>query len=82
MSQQRTFYSDEAKQRVRRETTFVLGVVLALGVGIGTAIAMLFAPQSGDETREEIAHATDGTVKKLEKQFNHLREQVEERLTS
>jgi gas vesicle protein len=51
-------------------------------VGIGTAIAMLFAPQSGDETREEIAHATDGTVKKLEKQFNHLREQVEERLTS
>ena len=77
---QRVYYSDEARQRVQRETAIILGIVLALGISIGTAIAMLFAPKRGEEVREDLAEATDHALKRLEKQFNTLREQVEDRL--
>ena len=41
---------------------------------------MLFAPKRGEEVREDIAEVTDGAMKRLEKQFHTLREQVEDRL--
>jgi gas vesicle protein len=77
---QRVYYSDEARRQVQRETAMIIAVVLALGVSIGTAIAMLFAPKRGEEVREDIAEVTDGAMKRLEKQFHTLREQVEDRL--
>ena len=79
---QRTYYSEEARQRAQREKTLIVAVFLALGISIGTALAMLFAPRSGNETREEISEATDSAIKKLEARFRALREQMEERLTS
>jgi hypothetical protein len=79
---QRTYYSEEAKHRVRRDTTLMISVFLALGISIGTALAMLFAPKSGNETREDIAEATDGAVKKLESKFNEFRKEVESRFAS
>ena len=79
---QRTYYSEEAKYRARREMAIILGVVLALGISIGTAIAMLFAPSSGEETREELADVTEHAYKRLEDKFNKLRKQVEDRLPS
>jgi gas vesicle protein len=89
---QRTYYSEEARQRAQIRNTVVVAICLALGATIGTAIAMLFAPKSGDETREDIANvfeeqaergrkASEHAIGQLEKQMNDLRKRVEEKIS-
>lgn len=89
MSQQRTYYSEDAKQRAQAKTTAVVAICLALGATIGTAIAVLFAPQSGDQTRDELAstvdnqlaqgrEATDSAIERLQEQVSRLQERLED----
>ena len=78
---QRTYYSEEAKQQAQMKTTFIVAICLALGATIGTAIAMLFAPQSGDETREELTDATNSALHNLQSQVNDLRKRLEDRVS-
>ncbi len=88
---QRTYYSEEAERRAKRDQLVIVGVFLALGLSIGTAIAMLFAPQSGNETRRQIAEnvekqveggrkATETAIERLEKNVDQLRQRMEERV--
>jgi len=88
---ERKYYSEQSKQRAQREQFLLIGVFLALGLSIGTALAILFAPQSGEETREEIINraekqfesgreTTEKTMARLQEDFNKLRALVEERL--
>lgn len=74
---QRTYYSDEARQEAQIKNTIIVAVCLALGATIGTVIAMLFAPQSGDETREQLEEASSSAFNRLQKQVDELRKQVE-----
>lgn len=87
----RIYYSKEAEARANRERGVAIITFLALGLGIGAALALLFAPRSGDKTREDIAsslneslergsEATAHAVKQLSKDLNELRKSVEERL--
>jgi hypothetical protein len=85
---QRTYYSEEAERRAKRDQLVVVGVFLALGLSIGTAIAMLFAPQSGDETRRQLSEnvekqmkdgrkVTETAIERLERNVDQLRERME-----
>jgi hypothetical protein len=84
----RIYYSREAEMRAQQERVTAILVFLAFGVVIGSAIALLFAPQSGQNTRQRIAHSledgfgeglesTAETVRRLEKDFGDLRRRVE-----
>ena len=76
---QRTYYSEEAKQQAQLKTTVIVALCLALGATIGTVIAILFAPQSGDATREELGDATNSALNNLQNQVNDLRKRLEDR---
>ncbi len=78
---QRTYYSEEAKKQAQVKTTAIVAICLALGATIGTAIAVLFAPKSGEETREELGEASHSALDKLQHQVDDLRKRFEE-LTS
>jgi gas vesicle protein len=49
-----------------------------LGVGIGVAIGILFAPKSGEETRGLIRAKADGSKDFLKRKTGDLREQAVE----
>jgi len=88
----RTYYSHDAEQRATRERISLTIVCLMFGLGIGTAMALMFAPSDGKKTREELFRTleegvqsgrerVEPTVAKLEKEVHDLRKKVEERLS-
>lgn len=87
----RMYYSRDAEMRANRERLAAVSIFLALGLGIGAVLALMFAPKSGDKMRAELSStlderidpvrdATNKAVKNLEKDFSDLRKKVEERL--
>jgi len=46
---------------------------LLIGVGIGAIISLLFAPKSGEETRQLLRRTYDDTVRGLSRQTGNLR---------
>ena len=87
----RTYYSHDGEMRAARERIALTVICLMFGLGIGTVMALLFAPTDGKTTRDDLFHTIeDGvqtgrerlepTVVKLEKEVHDLRKKVEERL--
>jgi gas vesicle protein len=87
----RIYYSKEAEERAQRERATAVLIFMALGLGVGAVLALLFAPKSGDKTRAELAHtlndglevpreATQKAFKNLEKEFQDFRKKVEDAL--
>ncbi len=87
----RTYYSREAEMRANRERFMSTIPLLVLAMAIGVAIALFLAPNSGEETREQLAErvndrleggrdATNHTLKRLERELSDLRHKVEDRL--
>lgn len=85
MNQNRTYYSREAAEQANRQK--LLLALMALGVG--AAVALMLAPNSGQEVRENLARtledgvskgreALETTVKRLEKDLEILRKKVDE----
>jgi hypothetical protein len=92
MNMNRTYYSHDAEMRVARDRVALTAVCLLLGLGVGGMLALLFAPATGEKTRNELAHTLEGgvhsgqefihpAVTQLEKEFSDLRHKVEERLS-
>ncbi|MEN3015020.1 MAG: YtxH domain-containing protein [bacterium] len=54
----------------------VIGAFL-IGVAVGTVIGMLYAPQSGEETRKYISERGSKTIEELNQKMNNLKEQFE-----
>lgn len=88
---ERIYYSQEAEQRARQERNSTALMVMFLGLGIGAALALLFAPRKGDETRkvlgDQVEQVYDGgrevansAVDSLRGEFGRLRSDVEDRL--
>ena len=86
-----TYYSRDAEMRAARENALTTLVLLAIGLAVGTALALLFAPNSGTKTRRELGHAIEDrlnsgrdaiepSLKRLEKEFADLRKKVDERI--
>jgi gas vesicle protein len=91
MNNDRVYYSRDAEIHAIRKTTALALFFLALGLGIGTAMALLFAPSSGKKVRHNLAQsveaglkdgrdAVEPVVQRLEEEFAELRKKVEERL--
>jgi gas vesicle protein len=87
----RIYYSKEAEERALRERTVVALIVLGLGLGFGAALALLFAPRSGEEVRHEISRQanyaaesgrdqTNRALDSLQRDIKNLRDDVEDRL--
>lgn len=85
----RTYYSHDAEMRAQREKFTGVLIFLALGLGIGAALALLFAPESGDKTRHRLGHtinegiekgreATNTAIHQVEREVADLRKKLEE----
>lgn len=64
---ERIYYSQEAKQQAQRNKLVLVMMVAGLSIGIGALISLLFAPQSGNETREQLGEQMNETVHKGQK---------------
>jgi gas vesicle protein len=91
----RIYYSREAElkaqQKLQQERFMIALIVLGFGLSIGAVIALLFAPLRGNEARQAIAHqagnvydsgreATNKAVEGLQKDFDRLRKEIDDRL--
>jgi gas vesicle protein len=64
----RKYYSKEAEQSVRIEKAVIGLSSLIAGLGLGGAVALLFAPEDGDSMRQRLTSALeDGSEKGKEK---------------
>ena len=90
-SNERIYYSHDTASQAMRARAIITIVFMTLGIGIGAAIALLFAPSSGKETRDELAANVEDsleagqdklepTMKTLEKRFSGFRKSVAKRL--
>lgn len=88
---QRMYYSQEAERKAQQQRAGLALAMLALGIGLGGLLAILFAPHSGDETRQSLAElaehayndgrdATGQAVETLQKDLDRLRKDFDERL--
>lgn len=86
----RIYYSREAEMQAMQERSALVLLFLALGLGIGAVLALMFAPASGKRIREDIAkNVEEGlhsgrenlepVVKRLESEFAELRKNLDER---
>lgn len=85
----RIYYSEEAEQTMARRRLLDALLFTGLGIGVGSAIALLLAPNNGEQTREFITNtlaegfqrgreATDEALGQLEQEVPNLRERVNE----
>ncbi len=91
MNSDRIYYSNNARLHALRANVRLTVLFLTLGLGIGGALALLFAPVSGKKTRSELVKSVEdgyqngidtvgSIVKKLEKDFAELQNSVEKRI--
>lgn len=91
MSNERVYYSHDAEMQAGRDRTMLALVFLTLGMGIGTGLALLFAPTSGKKTRDGLTHTLEQGLKEsremvepiaeqAEKEFGDLKKKVEKRV--
>jgi len=85
----RIYYSEEAEAMMKRQRILDILTFTGLGIGIGSAIALLLAPNNGQKTREMLANTleegfqrgratTDEALSQLEQEIPNLRERVNE----
>lgn len=84
----RVYYSRKAEELVKRQQVVGGAIFLLVGLGIGTILALLFAPNVGEKTRKLIAEALEDGFKsgqetvweatsQLEKDVPDLRKRLE-----
>jgi len=83
----RIYYSEEAEQTMKRQRLIDALMFTGLGIGIGSVVALLIAPNNGEKTRDIIAdtldegfqrgrQATEDALGQLENEVPNLRERV------
>ena len=73
MDNNRTYYSHEAEVRAARKNTALVVLALSVGAGIGAAAGLMFAPNTGQKTREDLTHSLEQGVKNLEDKVEEAR---------
>ncbi|MCA9884205.1 MAG: YtxH domain-containing protein [Anaerolineae bacterium] len=79
---ERIYYSQDAKMQAQRQTFLVVVFMLSIGVGIGAVLGLLFAPKTGEVTREELAKAVEERAKEVESQMSDLRKKIDDRISA
>jgi len=59
---ERIYYSTAAQQRAQREKLILALVITGLSISIGAMITLLFAPQPGEKTRQQISEQMSDAV--------------------
>ncbi len=77
----RMYYSKEAEMQGNREKVTAVMLFLAFGLGVGAVLALLFAPKSGDKTRQELSNAFEDRFGNVEKEVGNRFSQVEKDLS-
>lgn len=88
---ERIYYSQDAERRAQRDRLSLALMVTTLGIGIGAVLALLFAPQRGELTRQQLSEqleraaaqgqdSANGAVKNLRNEVDELRKMVTERI--
>ena len=91
MNTDRVYYSHDSEMQAIRKMTVLTLLCLSFGLGIGAALALLFAPASGKTTRHDLAmrveeglqtgrETVEPMVKRVEKELVELKKTVEERM--
>ena len=60
------------------KNTGIAIVSLVGGLIIGSALTMLFTPQSGPELRRKIKESMDDEIERVKNKLNEVEEQIEE----
>lgn len=79
---ERIYYSEEARTQAKREIALFILLALSAGAGIGSALALLFAPEKGEVLRGELSNAMDDRMNAMEKQVRELKHRLEDRVAS
>jgi gas vesicle protein len=77
---ERIYYSREAEEQARRERTLLVLAAIAIGVGVGTIFALMFAPQAGRKTREQLGDQLEQAASQGLETASRIREDVEQRV--
>jgi gas vesicle protein len=89
MTNSRIYSSEEAEKTMKHQRFVHALIFTGLGIGIGSAVALLLAPNDGEKTRELIANTleggfqrgretTDQALSQREQEAPNLRERVTE----
>lgn len=89
----RSYYMGDAELEDKGSGIVNMLVFLLLGLGIGAALALLFAPEEGEKTRGKLTDSLESGVKRgsdaggdalerLEKEYQNLRKEVDKLLNS
>ncbi|WP_202978707.1 YtxH domain-containing protein [Aggregatilinea lenta] len=89
----RSYYMGDAELETKSSGVVNMLVFLLLGLGIGAALALLFAPDEGEKTRERITDSLDSGVKatsdagndaldRLEKEYQNLRKEMDKLISN
>ena len=84
----RIYYSKDAEELAKRQQAIGAITYLALGLGIGAILALLFAPNVGEKSRKLLADALEDGFRRgqeaileaanqLEKEYPELRKRIE-----
>lgn len=85
----RIYYSREAEEQAHRDKFMSVVMFMILGLGVGTVLALLFAPRSGEKTRRDLSNAIENQVgdldlgkrfSSIEKELSGLAKRFEDRL--
>ncbi len=90
MNTDRIYYSRDAEIQATRDKTLMAVILMAIGLGIGAALALLFAPAAGEDTRHDLTQKFEAGVnegrdtvepimKRLEHEIADVRERFQER---
>ncbi len=91
MSNDRIYYSHDAEMQANRQRILLTLLCVAFGLGMGTVVALLFAPATGKNTRKDLAknveegvkdgrETVEPMIKRLEEELQDFRKHVEQRL--
>lgn len=76
----RMYYSQEAEQQAQRERLTLALLASLLGLSLGAVLAFLFAPQSGDKTRQQLGEQVEHAVAPIKENAGDWRNTVEKRI--
>lgn len=77
---ERMYYSKMAEERAQQQRFTLALMVMILGITVGTAIALLFAPKSGEQVRRDLASGAEKAVENLQHEVDRLRNELEDRV--
>lgn len=76
----RTYYSHDAEVHAQQSRIILSVITILLGIGLGSALALLFAPQSGRKTREQLGSQAEQVSKEVLENASQLRSDLTEKI--